>query len=232
MGPSVVARFPDREDAQQAQALAWLLPQSQDGPTIDAAVQAIAGLPINPPVQDQLLCRQTVDTLSKILTTEPSTDIIDKSKPDLFGACLYALLHLVQCAPANMDDEDGPAALRALVATGGALYNLGVIRNDLRSIALCVKCRIILLLCDEQTRDANPTLFDVDIPVHINSCTDDHLRRLLYQVRFLARNSSSSHAPSKYLAALKDRGVPDRDKVHAQLSSRGSNYGYIHRSLI
>ncbi|KAJ6525550.1 hypothetical protein DFH09DRAFT_1188324 [Mycena vulgaris] len=87
------ARFPDREDAQQAQALAWLLTESQDGPTIDAAVQAIAGLPMNPRVQDQLLCRQTVDILSKILLADPSAEVIDKSKPDLFGACLYALLH-------------------------------------------------------------------------------------------------------------------------------------------
>jgi hypothetical protein len=223
-----------------AQALTWLLTTSQSGETISEAVHAIAGLPTTPTVQDQLLCHQTVDILTRILTVEltkkSSCDTIKKSSGDLAGkstrdgsnnppgdllsACLYALLHLVQCAPANAEDKDTLDALRALLAPNSVLSLTDALPDALRAIALCVKCRIILLY-DERSRDL--TLFDTDIPILIQSCEDAHLRRLLFEVHFLADEQSG------FLFALRDRNMRNRDKAHVNLIkvAIGGAYNYF-----
>ncbi|KAJ7774435.1 hypothetical protein B0H14DRAFT_334978 [Mycena olivaceomarginata] len=209
--------FPNEPDAQKAQALAWLLSESQDLETINAAVYAIAGLVANPRTQDQLLCRPTVDTLSRILSTELTRKSDDTA---LLEACLYALLRLLQCAPAHGEEPYVIDTLRA-VATNDALSNTNSIPADLRVLAVCVRYRIILLLGDD--RLYHGTVLEADIPMLIKSCGDPYLRRLLSEVHLLLRgfgkmNQSPSLPQSvNFLRVLRDRNTRDLSEMHAKL---------------
>jgi hypothetical protein len=213
----VAPGFPGDADAQKAQALAWLLSESQEIETINATVYAIAGLIANPRTQDQLLCRPTVDTLSRILSTELTRRSGDAA---LLEACLYALLRLVQCAPADGEEPYVLDTLRSL-ATSGALSDTKKIPTDARAIALCVKWRIILLLGDDRLREA--TFFEADIPMLIKTVKDPYLRRLLSEVHLLLRGfEKTKRGPSlpqlvDFLRILGDRHRSDLNEVHAEL---------------
>jgi hypothetical protein len=180
-------------------------------------VCAIAGLPNSPRIQHHLLCRPTVDILSTILSAELNKKPADTT---LLNACLYALLRLIQCSPAETEDPHLPDALRALV-TKGALAATSSIPLDVRQIAFCVKSRIILLLCDDI---GDKTPFEMDLPLLIKSCADTHLRRLLSEVHLLWRSLSHAeqrppllHPRNDFLSLLKAPNTTNRNKVHEEL---------------
>ncbi|KAJ7807558.1 hypothetical protein B0H14DRAFT_3764100 [Mycena olivaceomarginata] len=89
------AAFPDQEDAQKARALAWLLTQSLAAEKLKSAILAIAGLPFDASVQDELREVQTITVISAALSEELSKGAV-KANPEFITACFYALLHLVQ----------------------------------------------------------------------------------------------------------------------------------------
>jgi hypothetical protein len=225
-----VQGFPDEPDAQKAQALAWLLFESQNSKTINAAVYAIAGLVANPRTQDQLLCRPTVDNLLQI-----STELIrTPDDTDLLKACLYALLHLVQHAPADGEDSYMTEALRALV-TSGALSVTNSIPENLRTIALCVKWRIILLL--ETDRQRHALVREDEISTLIKGCRDRYLRRLLSEIYVLRRGGSGKTDGHPFLSQCahrlrnhRDRQLDDINTVHTVFVQE-ANTGYSFHHL-
>jgi hypothetical protein len=217
------APFSSRKDAQKAQALTWLLAESSNVDTINAAIHAIAGLPANPAVQDELLHNSTVGLLLRTLSSELTKDSPDG---DSLSSSLYAIFHLVQAAPADTEDANSAAALKALIHPGGALYVTDSLAPGIREIALCVKCRILLFLC-HGTHET--TVFDTEIPVLIKSCADGHLRRLLFEIHLLARPPGKatnhlplSQPPSNFLAILRDRNLANRTKIHEELVKAAS----------
>ncbi|KAF7368563.1 Alanyl-tRNA synthetase [Mycena venus] len=205
--------FPSQTDAQKAQALNWLVKESPSVDTINAAIRGIAGLPASPVVQDELLCDSFVSLLVTTLSGELAKDYMDT---DSLKACLYALFGLVQAAPANPDVRAASIALKALVGPTGALFETDLMPAGVREIALCVKARIILLLCDSVP---DPTLFETDIPVLANACPDAHARRLLLEVCLLWRRPPYAMVPPvhDFLAVLKGPKSPDRNEAHAEL---------------
>jgi hypothetical protein len=211
------AEFPSRKDAQKAQALTWLLTESPNADTINAAIRAVAGLPANLFVQNQLLHGSTVGILSRTLSVQLAKDSPDR---DLLSSSLHALLHLVQALPMDADDTDSPKALRALIDHGGPLFVTNSLPSGIQEVALCVKARILLFLCQD-THET--TVFNTDIPILMGSCPDTHLRRLLFQILLLARphtkptHHSSHHTPDDFLTVLSNRYAANRNEVHAEL---------------
>jgi hypothetical protein len=221
------APFPSRKDAQKARALTWLLTGSPNVDTVNAVIRAIAGLPANPGVQDELFRGPSVALVLRILSTELAS-LTDENAT--LQSCLYALFHFVQAAPVRPEDATSLVSLRKLVDPGGAHSDIDLMPVAMREIALCVKGRIILLLCDD-IRDT--TLFNTDIPVFARSCTDAHLRRLLIELCLLAsRPSRVNKLPiCDFLAVLKDPTAARRDEVHTQLVQHALSR-LSHRSLL
>ncbi|KAJ7115388.1 hypothetical protein C8R44DRAFT_794568 [Mycena epipterygia] len=212
------APFPSGNAAQKAQALIWLVTESPNVATINAAIRAMAGLPSNPAVQDELLHHSIVALLSRTLSSELAKV---SSDTDALGACLYAILHLIQVAPPNAEETTTSAILKALANPGGVLSATNSMPAGIREIAVCVKARIWLFLLDDLPETS---LFDTDIPVLIKSCTHEHLRRLLFEVRLLASPpdkaggaSALSGTHPNYRAILQVRNSANRDQVHADL---------------
>ncbi|KAJ6587944.1 hypothetical protein B0H19DRAFT_977802, partial [Mycena capillaripes] len=223
-----VQGFPDEPDAQKAQALAWLLCESQNSKTVNAAVYAIAGLVANPRTQDQLLCRSTVDTLSQIISNEL---IRRPDDTNLLKACLYALLRLVQHAPSDGEDPYMTDVLRALV-TSGALSVPNSMPENQGTIALCVKCRIILLL--EPDRQLHAPVREANIPVLIKGCGDRYLRRLLSEISVLRRGGSGKTDEDPFLSQwahrLRNHGDRQRDDinfVHTKFIEEANTEAYL-----
>ncbi|KAF7344849.1 putative Transmembrane protein [Mycena venus] len=205
--------FPSAKDTQKAQALTWLMTESPNEDTIEAAIHAIAGLPANPAVQDELFR----DTFVSLLVTVLADRLAKHSKKkDSLISCLYALLHLVQVAPANPKETVGTGLIRDLINTGGALSDTDSIPFAARGITLCVKARIILLLCDGIS---DPTLFATEIPVLTHACADTHTRRLLIQIWILSRPPSKSLGgrTSNYLSVLRNPFAANRNQIHSEL---------------
>ncbi|KAJ7122072.1 hypothetical protein C8R44DRAFT_162974 [Mycena epipterygia] len=212
------APFPSGNDARKAQALAWLMTESPNVATVNAAIRAMAGLPANPAVQDELLSHSIAALLSRTLSSELARASVDT---DALGACLYAILHLIQAVPANAEDTATRTILQALTKPGGDLAVTNLMPAGIREIAVCVKARISLLLLHDLPET---TLFDTDIPVLIKSCTDEHLRRLLFEVRLLASPpdkaggaSALSGTHPNYRAILQNKNSANRDQVHVDL---------------
>lgn len=214
--------FPSEPGAQKAQALLWLLNISPNVNTIHEAVRAIAGLPANIYVQEELLCRQhirgqTIGPLLKILSEELTKNPLDT---EALSYSLYAVLRVLQGTPANPATS---SALKALVTAGGALVNTESLPPGIRELALCVKCRV-LLLCHGVALEAN--LLETDIPLQIRACPEPHLRRLLIEIQLLAdcadvgsiRSASKKHS-CNFLAILRDSNSPHRHRAHAELVS-------------
>ncbi|KAJ6600383.1 hypothetical protein DFH09DRAFT_1497928 [Mycena vulgaris] len=203
--------FPSRQDAQKAHTLAWLLTESPDVDTINSAIQAIAGLPANHGVQDELLRSSTVLILCRTLATEFIRLPLDR---DAMSTSLYAIFHLVRATQG--DAHDGISqSLRALLDPSGALSITDTMPPGIREIALCVKGRIFLFYLPASTHDN--TLFDTDIPVLAKSCTDRYLRRLLVEICLLTRAPAKAAVRAssyRFLATLSDRDVPGRNEVH------------------
>ncbi|KAJ7257710.1 hypothetical protein C8J57DRAFT_544643 [Mycena rebaudengoi] len=202
--------FPSQKDSQKAQALAWLLMESPSADTITAAVRAIAGLPTNLFVQDELLRGPTVHPLLRMLSIE-----LAKGRPEplVLSSCLYTLLHLVQAVSTDPGDESS-SALRASIKPGGPLFSTDLFPSDVREIGICVKARIMLLLCD---RTSEATLFNTDIPVLIKSSANDHLRRLLFEVEVLMRphgKLTATESGNDFLSILRDRNALNRIETH------------------
>ncbi|KAJ6616742.1 armadillo-type protein [Mycena sp. CBHHK59/15] len=227
------AAFPARKDAQKAQALTWLLTESPNVGTINAAIRAMAGLPANPAVQDELLHSATAALLSRTLSSE-----LAKASPDAdsLSSSLYAIFHLVQAAPADAEDTISPDVLRALVNPGGALSVTDSMPAGIREIALCVKARIWLFLWDHAPET---TLFDTDIPVLMKSCADGHLRWLLFEVHLLAGppakatdRSPLNEPPHPFLAILRDPDSANRNEVHEELVKAAMSERYLTETVV
>ncbi|KAJ7342821.1 hypothetical protein DFH08DRAFT_235985 [Mycena albidolilacea] len=202
--------FPAGEQAQKAQALTWLLTESLNIDTINAAVCAVAGLHFTLLVQDELLQGSTASILSGVLSTEVSKKL---PATDSLRSSLYALLHIVQAAPA---DPPSSRVLRALVEAGGALFDPDFVSPCVQEVALCLKGRIILLLNDDLPTSA---LFQTDIPFLAKSCSDPYLRCLFIELCLLSHQSAKSNAynpPYDFLAILKDQTAANRNEVHAE----------------
>jgi hypothetical protein len=210
--------FPNQPDTQKAQALTSLLMESTNVDTINAAIYAIAGLPTSPAVQDELLRSSIVSLLSRTLCTGLADD--DR---DAIRSSLYALLRLVQAAPANARDVDAMEALRALVNPDGPLALTDSLAPGIREIALCVKGRILLHLCrhtPNPTFSPDTTLFEMEIPLLAKSCGDEYLSRLLHEICLLGQASAKPTRckyPFDFLAILNDPNSPNRNDVHMVL---------------
>jgi hypothetical protein len=205
--------FPQGKAAQKAQALTWLITESPNVDRVNPAIRAIAGLPATPAVQDELLRGPSVALLLGVLSSE-----LAKSSPDTdsLSSCLYALLHLVQAAPANPENHTATLSLKESVKLGGTLADTDLLPTSIREIALCVKGRIILLLCPDMQ---DTTLFETDITVLAQACADVHLRRLLIEIYTLSRGPSKNIGTSAYnfREILGNPNSPNRDKIHAEL---------------
>jgi hypothetical protein len=196
--------FPPSEDAQKAFALSWLLRHSLDDETTDTAVRGVAGLPFTLAVQDELVRGSTAGTISNRLAAE----LLKDTKDAVFlRGCLFALLHLVQTAPL---DPDAAQTLRDMVETdNGVLSDIEAMPAGVHEVALCVKGRILLLLCDDTS---NKTLFETDIPVLANCCEDICLLRSLREVCRLRQMSATD------LGSLRSpHSTTSRFEAHATL---------------
>jgi hypothetical protein len=196
--------FPSSEDAQKAFALSWLLRHSLDDETTDVAVRGVAGLPFTLAVQDELVRGSTASTISNRLSAE----LLKGTKDAAFlRGCLFALLHLVQTAPLV---PDAAQTLREMIETdGGILCNIELMPTGVHEVALCVKGRIQLLLCQD-TSDS--TLFETDIPVLANCCEDTCLLR---EVCCLRQMSASQAADFISLVSPHTAG---RFEAHAKVT--------------
>jgi hypothetical protein len=213
--------FPSWKEAQKAQALAWLLIESPNADTINAAIRAIAGLPANPVVQDELLHPSIAGLLSRTLSDE-----FAKASPDqdALSACLYAMLHLVQAAPSDPGDTIAPTILRALLNADGPLSVTDSMPGGIREIAVCVKARILLFLFDDLPRSS---VFDTELPWLLKSCRDKHLRRLLFEISLLVgppgkpeNVSVPDDSPYNYRDILRGRTVAHNHSDRWDLSRR------------
>ncbi|KAJ7455458.1 hypothetical protein FB451DRAFT_642339 [Mycena latifolia] len=210
--------FPEQQETQKAQALAWLLAESQNGDTITAAIRAIAGLPATPIVQDELLRPASVGLLSRTLSSELAKPASD---PETSRSCLYAIIHLVQTGPADAEDTISLGILGDLIDSGGPLAITDSLPAGIREIALCIKARIWLLIWGNAP---DTILFDTELPVLLKACEPGHLRRLLFQVRLLASRPGNTPAMSAlcpssddFCAILRDGNAVNRNQVHAEL---------------
>ncbi|KAJ7861794.1 armadillo-type protein [Mycena olivaceomarginata] len=137
---------------------------------------------------------------------------------------LYALLHIVQAAPA---DPPSSRVLRALVEAGGALFDPDFVSPCVQEVALCLKGRIILLLNDDLPTSA---LFQTDIPFLAKSCSDPYLRCLFIELCLLSHQSAKSSAynpPYDFLAILKDQTAANRNEVHAEFVKEANSARYL-----
>jgi hypothetical protein len=216
--------FPIRTDAQKAQALAWLLVESPNRDTVIGAIRAIAGLPANPAVQDELLHGPTVALLVRTLSAEFAKPLPD---PELLSSCLYAIFHLVQTAPAAADAEDKASLLllRALVSPGGELAATDSMQAGIHEIALCVNARIWFFLLRGVPEN---TLIDTEMPVLLKSCVDGHLRRLLFEIHLLSAHPGKTGDASRYdfLERLRIPNAVDREEVHTELTKAATSGMY------
>jgi len=172
-------------DFLKSQALAWLLVNSADGKVIQESAQAIAGLPANVQVQDALYQSSVADVLVRGLS-ECNKVLRDGRNSPLLSTYLYAILHLVQTGPLNHDAAT-INALVSLVKPGSPLDLSNNLERGIYEIALCIKARILLLLCD---RHDEIELFNMDIPILLKSSSQPHIRRLLLEVHLLDNNST------------------------------------------
>ncbi|KAJ7164093.1 hypothetical protein C8R46DRAFT_1098721 [Mycena filopes] len=210
--------FPDRNDAQKAHALTWLVAESPNVDTVNAAIRAIAGLPANPIVQDALFGDTNAALLLRIL----SANLLKRS-PDneLISSCLYALLHLVQTAHLP---SSASKFLQEAVLSGGPLADTDQMPAGLRELAFCVKSRIILL---HSAPPLNITLFD-DILILIHACSDSHLRRMLIEICILSQQMSKSSASTlDFLAILRNPASVNREQIHGKLVKEASSERYL-----
>ncbi|KAJ6598050.1 hypothetical protein B0H10DRAFT_2086046, partial [Mycena sp. CBHHK59/15] len=160
--PSVSTEFPSRKDAFKAQALAWLMTESPDADVVKETILAIAGLPATPHVQNELLSSSVIDILSRDL----SEGVKDQLHTDRLKSCLYALLHLVQTAPADADDMTVRTPLQAMVEPRGALFSADSLAPGVKEIALCVKA----------------------------SSPHSHIQHILLEVYLLSRDSTAPYS--------------------------------------
>ncbi|KAJ6451998.1 hypothetical protein C8R47DRAFT_289910 [Mycena vitilis] len=158
-----------------ARALSWMLSESQNPGIITAVFRALAGLPANTAVQDELFRGGSMPLLLRLISTE-----LGRSSPDtdLLRAWLYALLHFVQSVPANPKDR-AAASLNKLFSADGALRNIDMLPLGVRDIAACVAGALALLFW---SHIHYRRLFDTEIPVMIKVCGDTHLQRLLIKI--------------------------------------------------
>ncbi|KAJ7775726.1 armadillo-type protein [Mycena maculata] len=177
--------LPSSKDALKAHALAWLMMMSLDPQVIRAAIRATAGLPHSRDVQAELLLSPVIYILSSGLSEllDPGSETKDMTKDMTASASyLYTLLHLVEPVPAKSDEvERLYEALETLVLPGGALFVTDSLPPQIRELALCVRGRILLLLCveeEEQAEDKKQSdeIFDTDIPILTRACPHGQLR--------------------------------------------------------
>jgi len=178
------ASQPLNDDAFKAQALAWLLTESADSKVIQITVQAIAGLPLSPDIQNVLYHAHIANMLCEGLS-ECVQGLQYSETLGLFSAYLYAILHLVQAGPPQAGDNSTSATLLSLVEPGGLLYLPHNLQHGVQGTALCVKGRILLL---HSNNPMDTSLFTTDIPVMLKS-SDGHLQQLLQEVYLLAYGS-------------------------------------------
>jgi hypothetical protein len=210
------------DDACKAQALGWLLKESADITVIEATIQAIAGLPLQPVIQHVLYHSQIVNLLSRGLSESVQTS----GNSNLLRAYLYAILHLVQAGPLESDDGFTPAALVSLISIGGPLHQLHDLEHSVQGIALCVKGRIQLLFPSSSFEN---TIFHTDIPIMLKS-SEGHLRLLLQEVYLLANyipNKMENSADSLYkptiLELLKSTSSKMQKDGYQKLSDKVNN---------
>ncbi|KAK7030195.1 hypothetical protein R3P38DRAFT_897213 [Favolaschia claudopus] len=204
-----VTPFPSIEGAQKAFALAWLLRNSLDDETTDAAIRAVAGLPFTIPVQDELVRGITASTISNRLSAELLKDTKD---PAFLRQCLFALLHLVQTKP--LDSE----ALRTLHDMVDS-RNIESMPTGVHEVALCVKGRI-LLFYEPGTEQCEDAFFETDIRVLANCCHDPCLLRSLREVyRLRVWRTPPAHED---FASLTSTQTCKRRAAHAKLTKEAS----------
>jgi hypothetical protein len=225
---------PLNNDAWKAQALKWLLTESPDGRVAVACVQAIAGLPFWPDIQNMLYQSQVADMLSQGLIQ----CVQSSNSSDVLKAYLHAILHLIQTARSLADEKSVSATLLSLVDPGGPLHLHHNLKHDVQGIALCVKGRILLL---HSKNPYDTTLFNVDIPIMLKS-SDGHLQHLLQEVSLLANNfldtvpqeyhisTNPEHEPT-FLEMLKNPDPQLRYEGHNKLTNK-VNTGKCFQNLV
>jgi hypothetical protein len=227
------AAFPDQEDAQKARALAWLLTQSLAAEKLKSAILAIAGLPFDASVQDELREVQTITVISAALSEELSKGAV-KANPEFITACFYALLHLVQTRNGITGvRKELILAFQSLCEQINVFSGTDTIPPSAQGAALCVKGRIIQLFGDGANREKQRTLFDMALPALIRSCpsSDKYLQHLLMQVYLLngmpvpdgavngAVQNGMTHNPNRldFRGLLRDATGNRRDKILTDL---------------
>lgn len=220
--PSTKHEFssPSSPSALKAQALAWLLVESADSRIVEEAIQAIAGLPASPDVQDELYRDSVVSLLSRGLgDCMKSTD-----NRSMLSAYLFAILRLVQTGPSQRDSPV-PSLLLSLVDT---LQSIGVHAHGVPEVALCVKGRVLLLFSD----DHDTALFKMDLPILLKASPQGHIRRLLLEV-FLLYSGCTSITPTPawsvplqrqltILEMVKNGAANIRNKGHEELLKKAT----------
>lgn len=216
---------PPTSDAMKAQALAWLLTESADSKVIEVSVRAIAGLPANARVQDELYQSSVMDILSRGL----SECMKRSGNPTRLSSYLYAILHLVQTGPSNLLDTSTGFALISLIKPGGPLHVLDNLERGIHEVALCVKARIILLHLDSSHSETG--LFNVDIPVLLKSHLQPHIRQLLLEIHLLGNISTGvmtgSAQTETFLDMLRSSNGKIRNNGHEQLLKVANSGLYI-----
>ncbi|KAJ7289885.1 hypothetical protein C8J57DRAFT_435344 [Mycena rebaudengoi] len=227
MGTQPGPVFPVRKDTQKALALAWLVAEAPDLDTLNAGIRAIAALPVNLFVQEQLLSGRVVDALCRNLSAQVA-DCSPDTDTTFLEASLYALLHLVQGAPSA---EHSLGALRDLISHRGPLFATDTLPVRVKELALCIKGRILLFLRPDIHQ---ATLYDTDIPILLKSCSDPHLRSLLMEVLLLAgafTDKYSQQTSHTSFAILRDPSASNRNEIHAELVKAALSKEYVTQSI-
>jgi len=170
---------PSLSDTSKAQLLLWLHYLCDGSGDVDQIITAIAGLGSSPDVQSVLHNSGFAIALCNRLS---SADV--QSNSQVLKAYLYAVLNLLSTGFPHLgtaeEQETKPVFLQ-LITKGGPLYNCGLLPVGVKVIATCIKARIALLY----KLDTYEQIFDITIPLLLNSTTEGMYWQMLQEVYVL-----------------------------------------------
>jgi hypothetical protein len=159
-------------DIVKCQALSWMLQNSADESVTLRIVQAIAGLPATPEVQDTLYDTQVagilVRGLDKYLHHSSRSDNTGPQESTPLVIYLHAILRLLQTR--HIDPHTSPRLVELAERDGPLDLDNNSLDHGLLEILMCVRARILLLLDDNDINDTlKDGIFGIKIPVLLKS---------------------------------------------------------------
>jgi hypothetical protein len=177
---------PALSDTSKAQLLLWLHYLCDGSGDVDEIITAIAGLDPSPDVQSVLHNSSFAIALCDHLS---SANVQPNSQVQ--KAYLYAVLNILSTGFPHLgtveEQETKPAFLQ-LITKGGPLYDCGLLPVGVQEIAICIKARIVLIY----RLDTYEQIFDITIPLLLNSTTEGMYRQMLQEVYVLHLDTTTN----------------------------------------